>query len=229
MRQYLTSVLKVGRWKNTSSQSFRLGWVAMVLMVAGAAMFRFGQVEGYLPLAGFTFLGACALFGAAYFRSSLQACLFPLLVMLISDVWLSQGMYASYATTTFLYHGWWWTYLSFLLMILWGRHILSVVRLWRVGLGGLGAALIHWIVSDIGPCIEAGTWAGLIYAKGWQAVMSCYVMGIPWSMRFLYATLAYSALLFGSFEMLRLYLSARPRKGLIEASERGDCLRGSAS
>ena len=98
---------------DAQQRRFHIGWIGLLVMVSVAAMWRFGQQSGYFPLAEWSLFGAVSLFGAAYFRSTTQAYLFPLFALLVSDIWLAQTVYAEYSTLGFLYRGWWWTYLAF--------------------------------------------------------------------------------------------------------------------
>ena len=180
--------------------------MGLLLLVSLASVWRFGQLSGYFPLASLTSLGAVALFGAAYFRSTAEAYAFPLLTLVVSDWWLSQTLYAEYTTTLgFFYTGWWWTYLAFALMVLWSRWVCTSFRVWRLAASSLGVAFIHWVVSDIGPCV-ASRGMMLASAQEWHMLFRCYLVAIPWSMRFLLGTLLYGTLLFGGFELLRAYL-----------------------
>ena len=90
-------------------------------------------------------------------------------------------------------------------MVLLGRGLFTSLRIWRLGVTCLGAAFIHWLVSDIGPCIEH-PFIELSTSEGWSRVFACYLSAIPWSMRFLLGTFSYSVLLFGGFELLKAYV-----------------------
>ncbi len=70
-------------------------------------------------IANFSPVGAIALFGGACFNKSWKAFSFPLLTLLISDLFLSFTVFNQYRTGL-LYGGWYWTYGAFALMVLAG-------------------------------------------------------------------------------------------------------------
>lgn len=175
---------------------FNLWWPVLVVMAAVVGLWRIGQLTHYAPLYNFTPLGAIALFGAAYLRRKGQAFVLPLLILFLSDLMMCHVLQPQYSAG-FLYKGWWWTYLAFVCMVFWGQSLLNKISVWRIGLGGVAAAGLHWLISDIGPCFGSKDTLSMVY------VWNCYLSAIPWSLRFLYGTWVYSALIFGVFALLK--------------------------
>lgn len=145
-------------------------------------------------IANFSAIGAVALFGGAYFKNTVNAFAFPILVLLLSDVGLALVMGKEYS----FYPGWYYTYIAFALMVLVGRIILTKVKVQNVLIAGVVAVFIHWIVSDFGMWLGYDT-----YPKTLAGFWACLVAAIPFELNFLYGTLAYSALMFGVFESLK--------------------------
>ena len=182
-----------------SFHRFHVPWLIFASLVVGFALWRAGQHTWDVPFFNFTPIGAGALFGGMHFRTRKQAYLMPILAMFLSDLLLSYTTHAKY-DTGFLYAGWEWSYFAFFCMVMlgrWGRP-----TLWRTGFSGLGAALIHWILSDIGPCFSGSLRGGI----GVESIATCYISAIPWSLRFLYATWLHSIVLFGGFALFKSYI-----------------------
>ncbi len=146
-------------------------------------------------IAGFSGLGAAALFGGAYFKNKLNAFLLPVLVLFLSDLGLVLTMGVDYG----FYDGMQYTYIAFILMVLVGHFMIKSVTASNVLIAGLVSVLIHWIVSDFGVWYGSTTFPQTVYGF-WL----CLVEAIPYEKNFLYGTLGYSALLFGIFESLKV-------------------------
>lgn len=150
----------------------------------------------------FSPLGAIALFGGTYFARKQSAYLFPILVLLISDLILMWTIYAPYRSGL-LYEGWYWTYGSFALMVMIGEYIKNRVSIKNVLLSCIAAGLVHFILSNFGVWLGGGTnlLTGLPYGRDLSGVIACYVAAIPYFKTLLIGNLIYSALLFGGFEL----------------------------
>lgn len=148
-------------------------------------------------------LGAMALFGGAYFRGNIKPFLFTLLPLFLSDVILCFTVYSNYREGL-LYPQWYWVYGSFALMTLWGKLILNEVRIVNLIIAILIATLTHWLLSNIGDCLNAKNTAGFFELYG-----SRLLSAISFESKILLGTVVYSICMFGSFE-----LAQRKFKGL---------------
>ena len=182
----------------------RTRWIVLVAVAVLLGLWRVGQMTGYAPLWNFTPMGAVALFCGAYLRRRGQAFILPIFLLLVSDFLMSQTVYAQYGTEDFLYKNWYWTYVAFGLMVLIGRGLVRRLIVWRIAVAGIGVALIHWLISDIGPCFGSREAAAL----NWASITSCYAAAIPWSARLLYGTWMYSLVIFGGYALLIRYVPA---------------------
>ncbi|MEO0331840.1 MAG: DUF6580 family putative transport protein, partial [Bacteroidota bacterium] len=153
------------------------------------------------PLANFTPFGALALFGGAYFTSKVRAYFFPLLMLLVSDLVMMQTYFSQYRSGL-LYDGWYWTYLAFALMVFVGTLIRRVH--WKSVLAAsVGAALIHYIVTDFGVWLGGGIdlTTGQPFTRDWSGLVSCYILALPFLKNMLLSNLLYSLFLFGGYEL----------------------------
>ncbi len=159
-------------------------------------------------IANFSGMGAVALFGGAYFKNKLNAFLLPVLMLFISDLGLVLTMGADYG----FYSGWYYTYISFVLMVLVGHLIIKKVNGKNILIAGIVGVLIHWIVSDF------GVWYGSTsFPQTISGFWMCLDLAIPYELKFLYGTLGYSALLFGVFESLKMKYPALRTKRTVQA------------
>ena len=177
--------------------------VALLLIIIIVAALRLASFSGWGPLTVFTPIGAMALFGGAYFKGNIKPLLFPLLTLFISDVILSYTKFAE-IRTGLLYAGWEWTYLAFALMAVIGKLIIKDINIKNIAIAVVAATLIHWLVSDIGGCIQENKISFTVYGQR-------LISAIPYEWRFLGGSAIYSAIMFGAFEYLqRRYTILKP-------------------
>lgn len=150
--------------------------------------------DNFNEIANFSAVGAIALFGAAYFNDNLKAFGFPLLILLLSDVFIAQT--SGYG---FFYAGWYWTYIAFILMVSTGKLIMNNITVPRVVAGVIAITVVHWIVSDISAMYIPG-----LYEPTLAGYWACLIAAIPFELKFLYGTAIYSAVMFGAFELLKV-------------------------
>jgi hypothetical protein len=177
--------------------------IVLVLFMLLGALYRLLLADNaQLPFANFTPIGAMALFGGCYFQNRSKAFAFPLLSLWIADIFLNRYYY--FGEWVFFYGGFAWVYGSFLGMVLIGR-LIKKVSVTHVLLSAVSAALLHWLVSDFGVWLGAGTdvTTGLPYTRDLEGLLKCYYLAIPYMQNMLAGNLVYSALFFGGFEFLQ--------------------------
>jgi hypothetical protein len=186
---------------STSSASFAPGPLVLAGLIVIAALTR---LLPHPP--NFSPVEAVALFGGAYFGSRALALAVPLLAMLLSDFALgliNGGLYADY----FLGAGFITVYLCIVLSSVLGFALRGRVSAWRVGGYSLVGSMLFFLVTNF------GAWLSLpVYPKNAAGLAAAYAEGIPFFQNTVAGTLFYSALLFGSFALLRQRLPAlRPQ------------------
>ncbi len=176
---------------------------ALIMMIAFAAAFRLFQSSNVFSLlSNVTPVGAIALFGGCYFKDRWKAFLVPLIALWLSDVFINRIFY--FDNWMFYYSGAYWVYGSFALMVVLGQYIKKVSFL-NVALGGIAAAMVHWVVTDFGVWI-----GGSMYTKDMNGFLQCYFMALPFLKNMLIGNLVFCGVLFGSFEwMQRRYQALR--------------------
>ena len=150
---------------------------------------------GFTFLSDFTPVGAMALFGGAYF-SSKKAFLFPLLTLWLSDVFLGRFVFGH--EWHLLYHGFYWVYGAFALMVVTGKFVMKNISITNGLVAALVVTLIHWIVTDTGVWLASARYPATL-AGFWE----CLAAAIPFEGNFLSGTLLYGVVMFGSFEWMR--------------------------
>lgn len=172
--------------------------VLMLIIVLIAFIRVFNNFSTHITvLANYSPLAAITLFGSAYFKGNVKAVLFPLLTIFISDLVLFATVYHDYSNG-FLYDGWMWVYSAFILIALIGKYIIQKINVQRIALAIIAAVFIHWIVTDIGVWIGSKT-----YPQTWTGFNACLAAAIPFELRLLTATIIYSAIMFGVFELMK--------------------------
>lgn len=187
-----------------SASLFAPGPLVLAAMIVAAAMSR---LLPHPP--NFSPLEAIALFGGAYFASKRWALLVPLAAMIASDLVLGArlgGTYLEYFTTS--------TYLPSLL----ANYACVILTVWlafglrgKVGGGrvlgySLAGSVVFFLVSNFAVWLTSHVVPG--YPACSAGLLPCYVAAIPFFQWTVLGTLAYSALLFGGFALLRRQLPA---------------------
>ncbi|HEY2395659.1 MAG TPA: DUF6580 family putative transport protein [Rudaea sp.] len=157
--------------------------IAMVALAVGVRLL-IHFVPGALPY-NFTPVEAIALFGGAYFSDRWLAFIVPLGAMLLADLVIGLHpmlpvIYACIAASVVLGFGL--------------RNRVSVLRVAGFGVAGsllffVVVSFVEWLFGDTEYC-RAG-------------IVPCYVAALPFLKNWLAGTLVWSALLFGSFELLK--------------------------
>ncbi len=152
--------------------------LALALVVIGIALRVIPHTANFAPV------GAIALFAGAIlaWRTALWL---PLAIMVVSDLII--GLHPIIA----------FTWGGFLLVTVFGMLLRNRPNLVRVPLGAIGAALIFFLVSNLGVWLE-----GKMYPLTWQGLVDCYTMALPFLRTSFIADLSYSALLFGLYALV---------------------------
>lgn len=176
--------------------------VLAIFMIAVAAM-RIPNSASITPWSNFTPFGAMGLFGGAYFSKTWKAVLFPLLTLLISDIIIQVVVYGG--RYGIMYGGWHWIYGIFVLITFIGKWRIRQVTVGRVLAAAVAASLTHWGLADFTVWAGGGTDLRTMtpLSRDWEGLAQCYIQGLPFFKNFLIGTVAYSAIMFGSFEWLR--------------------------
>jgi hypothetical protein len=152
---------------------------------------------------------AVALFGGAYFASRRWAMLVPLLAMLASDVALGLvkgATYVQYLTSSAYLPSLVAVYACVALGTVLGFGLRGRVTGTRVLGYSLAGSVLFFVVSNLATWLTAFTVPG--YPACTAGLASCYVAAVPFFKWTVLGTLFYSALLFGSFALLRQRLPA---------------------
>jgi hypothetical protein len=158
-----------------------------IIRVAAATSVNFKE------LANFSAVGGIALFGGAYFNSNGKAFGFPLLVLVLSDLFIAR--FSGYG---FFYPGWYWTYIAFIAMVLIAKLIIQKVNVQNVAISVLAGVVAHWILSDIGAMYVPG-----LYEPTFAGYIECLIKAVPYELQFIYGTVIYTVIMFGVYELLK--------------------------
>ena len=143
---------------------------------------------------------AIALFGGAFFASRALALVVPLLAMLLADVALGfvhGGLYAGWFGSA----GFWLVYLCIAASVLLGFGLRGRAGAGRVLAYSLAGSVLFFAVTNFGAWL-----ASPVYAANAAGLLQAYVAGIPFFQWTVLGTIAYAALLFGGFALLRTRL-----------------------
>ena len=172
--------------------------VSFILLVVIASLYRImpGRPYGFAPQI------AMALFSGSIVKNKQYAFLLPLGSMLLSDVLYEVLFQFKISTISGFYSGQWINYLFFVAVTFIGFAVNQ--NKWISILGGsLAGVLFYFFASNFAVWIGGGLGLNnLPYPKTIDGLMACLAAGIPFMKNSFFATLFFSAVLFGSYYLL---------------------------
>ena len=185
-------------------QSINPRFTTLLCFILVLALIRIINVAQPSAVANFTPIGAMGLFAGAYFSQRGKAFFFPLLTLFISDMVINNVIYGG--QYGFIYDGWYWVYGIFALVVLLGNVLLKKVSLKNIVVASIAAAVTHWVLSDFTVWLSGGTdiRTQLPLSRDWAGLQQALAQGFPFMRNFLAGTLAYGAIFFGGFELLKV-------------------------
>ncbi len=172
---------------------------SFILLVVIAAVYRIipGRPFGFAPQI------AMALFAGSVMTDKKMSFLLPLLSMFVSDA-LYEILYINgLSSIAGFYNGQLSNYLLFAGLTVIGFWVKKNNIAHIIG-GSLVAATLYFIASNFLLWISGGlALNNLPYAKTWAGLSECYVAAVPFYLNSIYATLTFSAVLFGTYYIIQ--------------------------
>jgi hypothetical protein len=179
--------------------------LSFVLLVVIASLYR---VMPDRPL-GFAPQIAMAIFSGSIIKDKKYSFLMPIFSMLVSDV-LYELMFAmGFSKIQGFYDGQFTNYVLFMALTVIG-FVVNKSKWQHILAGSLAGVFFYFVASNFAQ------WAGnglginnLPYPKTWAGLSECYAAGLPFLRGSLYATLFFSAVLFGGYHLFNKYTVAK--------------------
>ena len=143
-----------------------------------------GILLRFIPhTANFTPVAAIALFAGVYLNKK-QALIVPLLLMIISDIFL--GMHNVVIFT-------WGSFVLVTLIGFWARNHKTFKGIVSTS---VVSSFLFYVVTNF------GVWAMGWYPQTAKGLLDCYILGLPFLRTFTVATLVYTVVFFGVYEFI---------------------------
>ena len=184
--------------------NLQTGILSIIILLAA-----FTRIMPHPP--NFSPMAAIGLFGAAHFAKKWQAFFIPLLGIWLSDLVINNFIYSSSDTNiVWFYNGFYWQYISYIIIIFIGLFIFNKgVSLSKTFGGIVASSGIFFLVSNF------GVWAGSgMYPKNIAGLISCYIAGIPFMNNTIISDFLFTTVLFGSYYLLQSEYSSLKIKHL---------------
>lgn len=133
----------------------------------------------------FTAVGAGAFYGGRYFSGAFKYAS-PIIVMLISDIFLGFHKTVFFVYGAFLFNAWL------------GSRIIRQPKWYRVAGGAVICGAAFYIITNFGVWL-VGNW----YPHTLSGLISCYVLALPFAKWTLAGDLVFTAIFFGATELYR--------------------------
>jgi ABC-type proline/glycine betaine transport system permease subunit len=143
-----------------------------------------GILLRFIPhTANFTPVAAIAIFAGVYLNKK-QALIVPLLLMVISDIFLGMHNVALFT---------WGSFILVTLLGMWAKNH-------KTARGIISTSIVSSVVFYL--ITNFGVWAMGWYPLTAKGLLDCYILGLPFLRNFGVATLAYTAVFFGAYEFI---------------------------
>jgi hypothetical protein len=142
----------------------------------------------------FSPLAAVALFGGAYFTNRINAVLFPLIALWISNLILDNVFLSQYYDGFTLFANWE-VYVAIIAIVGLAVSVLKKVTLPRVIGASLLASIAFYLVTNFIVWISSG-----MFPTTFEGLVECYTLAVPFFRNTLIGDLVFSIIFFGAFE-----------------------------
>jgi hypothetical protein len=184
--------------------NLQTGVLSIIILLAA-----FTRIMPHPP--NFSPMAAIGLFGAAHFAKKWQAFFIPLIGIWISDLVINNYVYSSSSSNiVWFYSGFYWQYISYILIIFAGLFIFNRgISLTKTVGGVISSSGIFFLVSNF------GVWAGgTMYPKNFGGLITCYAAGIPFIHNTIISDVLFTTVLFGTYYLLQVEYSSLKIKQL---------------
>jgi hypothetical protein len=174
---------------------------SFVLLVVIASLYRImpGRPLGFAPQI------AMALFSGSIVKDKKFAFLLPILSMLFSDVIYEVLYRMNLSTIAGFYSGQVLNYILFAAVTVIG-FMIKKDKVLQITAGSFAGATFYYIASNLMVWIGGGlALNNLPYAKTWDGLVACFTAALPFYQGSLYATVFFSAILFGGYFLYTKY------------------------
>ena len=184
--------------------NLQTGVLSIIILLAA-----FTRIMPHPP--NFSPMAAIGLFGAAHFAKKWQAFFIPLIGIWISDLVINNYVYSSSSSNiVWFYSGFYWQYISYILIIFVGLFIFNKgISLTKTVGGMISSSGIFFLVSNF------GVWAGgTMYPKNFGGLITCYAAGVPFIHNTIISDVLFTTVLFGTYYLLQVEYSSLKIKQL---------------
>ena len=184
--------------------NLQTGVLSIIILLAA-----FTRIMPHPP--NFSPMAAIGLFGAAHFAKKWQAFFIPLIGIWISDLVINNYVYSSSSSNfVWFYSGFYWQYISYILIIFAGLFIFNRgISLTKMFGGMISSSGIFFLVSNF------GVWTGgTMYPKNFGGLITCYAAGVPFIHNTIISDVLFTTVLFGTYYLLQVEYSSLKIKPL---------------
>ena len=184
--------------------NLQTGVLSIIILLAA-----FTRIIPHPP--NFSPMAAIGLFGAAHFAKKWQAFFIPLIGIWVSDLVINNYVYSSSSSNfVWFYSGFYWQYISYILIIFTGLFIFNRgISLTKTAGGMISSSGIFFLVSNF------GVWAGgTMYPKNFGGLITCYAAGVPFIHNTIISDFLFTTVLFGTYYLLQVEYSSLKIKPL---------------
>jgi len=184
--------------------NLQTGVLSIIILLAA-----FTRIMPHPP--NFSPMAAIGLFGAAHFAKKWQAFFIPLIGIWVSDLVINNYVYSSSSSNfVWFYSGFYWQYISYILIIFAGLFIFNRgISLTKTFGGMISSSGIFFLVSNF------GVWAGgTMYPKNFGGLITCYAAGVPFIHNTIISDVLFTTVLFGTYYLLQVEYSSLKIKPL---------------
>ena len=168
--------------------------VAVSLIVLAVSFLRIiPDVHNFSPII------ALGIFGALHYKNKILSYVIPMLSIWFSDLIINNFIYNLSNNIVFLYEGFYWQYLSYILIIFlsfnFNKRKIAILNLLFLV---LSSSLLFFVITNFGYWLTTDT-----YDNSVIGLLNCYIAAIPFYKGTLLSTLFYTPLFIGVYYLLQ--------------------------
>ena len=180
--------------------------IAVSLIILGVCVLRIiPHINNFSPII------ALEIFGSLHYKSKIQAYIIPILCLWVSDVVINNFIYSLSDSQIWLYEGFYWQYISYLIIILVRISFkYKKINFKNISFLTISSSFIFFIISNFGFWLSSD-----FYSYDLFGLARCYVAALPFYKGTLLGAIFYTPLFIGFYYFLQNKVTSLRIKHLV--------------
>lgn len=171
-----------------NQQQTTMTFIQLLLVIVFAMLSRFVLPPVFIHIPNLSATNAATLFCGANFSNRRYGLILVLSSICLSDFLLNRTLLGVW---TFIYPGWYWQYISYLLIYFMGTKLVNKSSIY-IGCYCITTSVLFFIISNFGVWVS-----GQLYTHTFSGLTSCFINALPFFKYTIGSDLLFVGILFG--------------------------------